>query len=71
MEKAWFCERFLFEVVMVKEKKIQCETCSVNKVSFIHYIKLTRVMPQVIFKEFELVYGFFSYFFLFSIILNR
>ena len=73
MEKAWFYERFLFEVVMVmvKDKKIQYKTRNLNKISFMHYMKLTRVMSQVVFEEFELVHVFFPiFFFFFNIIQN-
>ena len=48
---------------MVKDKKIQCKTWNVNKISFMHYIKLTRIMSPVVFEEFKLVYVFFPIFF--------
>ena len=47
MEKAWFSERFFFEVVIVmvnvKQKKYSIRGKMSIKISFMHYIKCTRV----------------------------
>ena len=40
------------------------------KISFLHYMKWSRVMLPVVFEEFKVVYNFFCYFFLFTIIFN-
>ena len=53
VEKAWFYERFFFEVVIVMVK----DTMSI-KISFIHCMKGTKVMLPIVFEEFEMVYNF-------------
>ena len=61
MEKAWFYERMCFEVitVMVKVKKMQYKEYTISmKISFMYYMKWTRVMFLVIFEEFQIAYIF-------------
>ena len=57
MEKAWFYERLFFEVVivMMKDKKYNMKYTVSIKISFMHYMKWTRVMLPAIFEEFEIV----------------
>ena len=57
MEKAWFYERLFFEVVivMMKDKKYNMKYTVSIKISFMHYMKWTRVMSPAIFEEFEIV----------------
>ena len=63
MENTWF------EVVMVivKDKKNTIKRCNVNKISFMYYMKWTRILLPVVSKEFELV---FAAIFLFSLSLS-
>ena len=61
MEKAWFYERLF--------KKMQHKRYNANQVSFMHYMKSTRLMLPVVFEEFEVPY-IFSSFILFIIIVN-
>ena len=71
VEMVWFCERFFFEVViaMVKDKEFSIEDTMSIKISFMHYMKWTRVMIQ--FSRNLISFIFFCYFFLFTIIVNR
>ena len=51
MEKVWFHEKLLFEVVMVM---IRDKICSMKdimpiKISFMHYMKWTRIMLPLVF----------------------
>ena len=56
--------------VMVKDKKKHSiKDAMLIKVSFMHYVKWTRVVLPVAFREFEMVYIFFATFF-FTIIVN-
>ena len=41
------------------------------KISFLPYMKWTRVMPPVVFEEFELVYIFFAIFFPLSSLIGK
>ena len=65
MEKTWFYEKLLLEVVIVKDNMS-------IKISFMHYMKWTRVTLPVVFEEFEVVYLFiyFSDNFFFSLSLS-
>ena len=58
IKKAWFYERLFLVVVMVmvKDKKRQYKRYMSIKISFMHYMKWTRVMLPVVFKEFEMVF---------------
>ena len=58
IEKAWFYERLFLVVVMVmvKDKKRQYKRYMSIKISFMHYMKWTRVMLPVVFKESEMVF---------------
>ena len=60
MEKAWFYERLFSEVVMVmlKDKKKYIKDKISIKISFMHYMKRTRVMLPAVFEEFKVVYIF-------------
>ena len=72
MEKAWIYQRLFFKVIiaMVKDKqKIQYKRYIANQNNFYVYIKWLRVMLQVDFKNFELVFIFFAIFF-FSVSLS-
>ena len=64
MEKAWFYERLLFEVLSSRQKikKYSIKNTMSIKMSFLHYMKRTRVMLPVVFKEFEVRYIFFTTF---------
>ena len=61
IQKAWFYEIFFFEemIAMVKDKKKYSikDTMSI-KISFMYYMKWTRVMLLVLFGEFEVVHIF-------------
>ena len=73
MEKARFYEKLFFELVigMVKDKKKYSIKDKMSiKISFMDNMKWTRVMLPVVFEEFKVVYIFFCYFFLFTIIAN-
>ena len=73
MEKAWFYETLFFEVitVIVKDEKMQYKIYTISiKISFMHYMKWTRVMLPVVFEEFQMVFVFLIFFFLFTIIVN-
>ena len=50
VEKGRFYKRFLFEVViaMVKDKKNSIKNTMSMKISFMHYIKWTRVMLPIV-----------------------
>ena len=50
-------------------KKYSIKDTMPIKISFMHYMKSTRVMLPVVFEEFEVAY-IFSYFFLFIIIVD-
>ena len=54
---------------MVKDKKYSIKDKMSIKISFMHYMKSTRVMLPLVFKEFEMI-DIFCYFFLFIIIVN-
>ena len=43
---------------MVNDKKYSIKDTMSVKISYMHYIKWTRVMLPVVFEEFELVYLF-------------
>ena len=61
MEKPWFYERLFFKEIigMVKdEKKYGTKDRMSIKISFMHYMKWTRVMLPLFFEEFEVVYIF-------------
>ena len=68
MEKTWFYKRLFFElvIVMVKDEKYRIKDTMSIKVSLMHYMQLTRVMLPEVFEEFELIYMFLLYFFLFT-----
>ena len=72
MEKTWFYKRLFFElvIVMVKDEKYRIKDTMSIKVSLMHYMQLTRVMLPEVFEEFELIYMFLLYFFLFTIIVK-
>ena len=66
MEKAWFYETLFFEVitVIVKDEKMQYKIYTISiKISFMHYMKWTRVMLPVVFEEFQMVFVFLIFFF--------
>ena len=72
MEKAWIYQRLFFKVIItiVKDKqKIQYKRYIANQNNFYVFIKWPRVMLQVDFKKFELVFIFFAIFF-FSVSLS-
>ena len=60
MKKAWFYEILFFKgvMVMVKDEKKKDTMSIIINVSFMHYIKWTRVILPVVFEEFEVVYIF-------------
>ena len=66
MEKAFFLE----VMVMVKDKKIQYKYTRSIKISFMPYMKWTRVILSVVFEELKLVWVYFFFFFLFTINAN-
>ena len=72
MEKTWFYKRLFFEfvIVMVKDEKYRIKDTMSIKVSLMHYMQLTRVMLPEVFEEFEMIYMFLLYFFLFTIIVK-
>ena len=72
MEKTWFYKRLFFElvIVMVKDEKYSIKDTISIKVSLMHYMQLTRVMLPEVFEEFEMIYMFLLYFFLFTIIVK-
>ena len=65
MEKAWFYERLFCEavIVLVKDKKYVIKNTMSIKISFMHYMKWTRVMLPVVFEESELFCILFAIFF--------
>ena len=72
MEKTWFYKRLFFElvIVMVKDKKYSIKDTMSIKISLMHYMQLKKIMLPVVFEEFEMIYMFLLYFFLFTIIVN-
>ena len=72
MEKVWFYERLCFEVAiaMVKVEKYGINDTMSIKFSFMHYMQWTRVMLPVVSEEFEMVYMFYLYIFLFTTTAN-
>ena len=71
-EKSCFYESLFFEMVMVMVKdykKYRIKYTMSIKISFMHYMKWTRVMLPVVSEKFELV-SIFLLFFLFTIIVN-
>ena len=72
MEKTWFYKRLFFElvIVMVKDKKYSIKDTMSIKISLMHYMQLKKIMLPVVFEEFEMIYMFLLYFFLFTIIGN-
>ena len=55
---------------MVKDEKYSIKDTMSIKVSLMHYMQLTRVMLPEVFEEFEMIYMFLLYFFLFTIIVK-
>ena len=51
MEKVWFHEKLLFEVVMVMTRDKICGMKNIIpiKISFMHYMKWTRIMLPLVF----------------------
>ena len=61
---------FRSAIVKIKDKKMQHKRYNVNQNKFfLHYMKRTREMLPVVFKEFEEIYIIFATFF-FSLIVN-
>ena len=62
MEKARFYEKLFFELVIVMvrdKKKYSIKDKMPIKISFMHYMKWTRVMLPVVFEKLKVVYIFF------------
>ena len=72
MEKTWFYKRLFFElvIVMVKDEKYSIKDTMSIKISLMHYMQLKKIMLPVVFEEFEMIYMFLLYFFLFTIIVK-
>ena len=67
MEKTLFFE---LVIVMVKNEKYSIKDTMSVKISLMHYMQLKKIMLPVVFEEFEMIYMFLLYFFLFTIIVN-
>ena len=55
---------------MVKDEKYSIKDTMSIKISLMHYMQLKKIMLPVVFEEFEMIYMFLLYFFLFTIIVK-
>ena len=67
MEKTFFFE---LVIVMVKNEKYSIKDTMSIKISLMHYMQLKKIMLPVVSEEFEMIYMFLLYLFLFTIIVN-